>query len=96
MLNQIRNYVIIALILLASIQTYRLQNAQNERDTLQNAINSAQISMRQHTDRLRLREQDAAKSAKQSRKHTDEIMKSDVPTDCRKAIEWMIQYSKLS
>lgn len=97
MLTQIKNYVIIALLIALSVQSYRVKSAQHERDlkasevaTLQTVIDHAQAVYKQQTERLRLREQEAAKRAKQSQKHTDSIMRQKVPADCRKAIEWMI------
>jgi hypothetical protein len=90
MLNQIRNYVIIALLIFASAQTYRVKSAQLETATLQNAINSAN---HQQLDKLRLREQEAARSAKQSQVHTDEIMKQTVSGGCQGAIDYLIRQS---
>jgi hypothetical protein len=92
MITNLKIYVIIALIIFASLQTYRLQNAQHERDTLQNAIAQAQVTYKQQTDKLRLRERDAAKAHAESQKHTDAIMSYQVPSDCHQAIEWMIAH----
>lgn len=87
-----KTYAIIALLFALLLQSWRLNNAQHERDTLQNTINHAQTAYKQQTERLRLREQEAAISAKQSQKRMDEIMRQKVPKDCEKAIAWMIPH----
>ena len=100
MITEIKNYVIIALIIALAVQTHRFNHARHEYDLkvlevakLQNAIDSANALYKKQKDTLRLREQDAAKRAKQSRKHKDEIMNTKVPKDCKKAIKWMITNS---
>lgn len=89
-LINIKNYAIIALAFALLLQSWRLNSSQQQLATLQNAINHAQTVYKQQTDKLRLREQEAAKRAKQSQKRMDEIMNQKVPKDCEKAIAWMI------
>lgn len=82
-----KNYVILALVILCCIQTYRVKTVQLDSALLQNAIHTVN---EQQTDKVRLKEQEAARRAMQSQTHTDEIMRAKVPGDCMKAIEWMI------
>lgn len=98
-----KNYVIIALLTCLCVMFIRLQVIQRERDsaahraaTLQIAIDTAQQASKLQSDKQRLKEQEAAKRAQQSQKHMDKIMRQKVPTDCRKAVEWMIQQSLYS
>jgi uncharacterized membrane protein (DUF106 family) len=89
-LLNIKKYVIIALVFAVLLQSWRLNNAQHERDTLQNTINHAQAEYKRQTELLRLREQEAAISAKQSQKRMDNTMSQPVPADCQMLFDWMI------
>jgi hypothetical protein len=89
-LPNIKNYVIIALVFALLLQSWRLNNAQHERDTLQNTINHAQAEYKKQTDALRLTEQEAAISAKQSQQRMDTKMRQAVPQDCQQLFDWMI------
>jgi hypothetical protein len=92
-LLNIRNYAIIALAFALLLQSWRLNSSQQQLATLQNAINHAQTVYKQQTDKLRLREQEAAKRAKQSQKRMDEIMNDVVTGGCQGAIDYLIQKS---
>jgi hypothetical protein len=91
-LLNIRNYAIIALVFALLLQSWRLNSAQHERDTLKTTINHAQAIYKQQTDKLRLREQEAAKRAKQSQERMDETMNQKVPQDCQQLFDWMIPH----
>lgn len=90
-LSNIRNYAIIALTFALLLQSWRLNNARHANSTLQSAIAQSQAVYRQEESKLRLREQEAAASAKQSQQRTDMIMKEVIPGGCQEAIDWMIE-----
>jgi hypothetical protein len=90
-LPNIKNYAIIALLFALLFQSWRLNNAQHERDTLQNTISRAQAEYKRQAGLLRLTEQEAAASARQSQKRMDNTMGQTVPQDCQKLFDWMIQ-----
>lgn len=94
-----KNYAIITLIFALLLQSWRLNSVKHERDltvekmaTLQSVIAQSEMAYKQQTDRLRLREQEAAASARQSRRRMDGIMNQKVPKDCEEAIAWMIPH----
>lgn len=89
-------YIIIVLLFFSVAQTYRLYNVQKQYDEtvmdnikLNDAINSAQALYNKQSDLLRLKEQEVAARARQSQKHMDIIMNTNVPKECKKAIAWM-------